>query len=308
MATALLYKTQTRWLFHSHVKLKLSVFYDEAIFDELFEVLEDVDSKYNSYTKNSFFDRINLHAGKFVPVDSHTIELLKKLTVLSDDLDGEFDITVMPLIRLWGFYKENNHLVPSKKDIEQARQQVDYRNICLEGSQVRIGEKQEIITGAFVKAFAVDRLVEKMKSIGISDAIINAGGSTIYAINNESHASWPIQVDEARKGGRPLFQLRIANECYSTSSSENTYLEIDGKRYSHIISPRTGYPSENMQVGIVSRNAMIGDAISTGLFNLDEESFAKKIKFLSEKYGIEGFLMDKNGKVTFSDNFERYII
>jgi FAD:protein FMN transferase len=310
MPSSLLYKTQTRWLFHSHIKLKLSIFYDDSIFDELFETLEEVNSKYNSYTKDSYFDLINQRAGRFVSTDGHTVALLKKLITISDDLDGEFDITVMPLIRLWGFYKENNHLIPSTEDIQAVIENVDYSNISIQenGNQVRVGVKQEIITGAFVKAFAVDRLVENMKSIGITDAIINAGGSTIYAINNESHPSWPIQVDEARKGGKPLFQLRISNECYSTSSSENTYLEIEGKRYSHIISPKTGYPSENKQVGIVSRDAVVGDAISTGLFNFDKDSFAKKMRSLSTKYEVEGFIVDKNGEIVFSDNFEKYIV
>ncbi len=308
MASSLLYKAQTRWLFHSHIKLKLSVFYDDAIFDELFGALEEVNLNYNSYTKGSHFDRINQNAGQFTPTDSHTVELLKQLDSLSDDLDGEFDITVMPLMRLWGFYKENNWLLPNGKDIELNKQYVDYKNITTKGQEVRVGERQEIITGAFVKSYAVDRLVEKMKSMGISDAIVNAGGSTIYAINNESHDSWPVQVDEAQKGGRPLFQLRISNECFSTSSSENTYIEIAGKRYSHIISPKTGYPSENSQVGIVSPEAMVGDVLSTGLFNFDKDSFSKKMKFLSTKYGVEGFLVDKNGEITFSDNFERYIL
>ncbi len=310
MSSSLLYKTQTRWLFHSHIKLKLSIFYDDSIFDEFFRTLEEVNSKYNSYAKDSYFDLINQQAGRFVSTDAHTVALLKKLVAISDDLDGEFDITVMPLIRLWGFYKENNHLIPSPEDIWTVKGSVDYKSINIDenGDQVRVGERQEIITGAFVKAFAVDRLVEKMKSIGISDAVINAGGSTIYAINNESHPSWPIQVDEAQRGGKPLFQLRISNECYSTSSSENTYLEIEGKRYSHIISPKTGYPSENIQVGIVSRDAIVGDVISTGLFNFDKDSFAKKMRFLSTKYKVEGFIVDKNGEIIFSDNFEKYIV
>jgi thiamine biosynthesis lipoprotein len=308
MTPPLLYKAQTRWLFHSHIKLKLSVFYDDAIFDDLFGALEEVNLNYNSYTKGSYFDSINQNAGRFTPADSETIVVLKKLSALSDDLDGEFDITVMPLIRLWGFYKENNHSIPSTNDIELAKKNVDYKLIAIENDRVRVGEKQEIITGAFVKSFAVDKLVEKMRGMGISDAIINAGGSTIYAINDESHPSWPIQVDGAQKAGKPLFQLRISNECYSTSSSENTYLQIDGRKYSHIISPKTGYPSENVQVGIVSRSAILGDVISTGLFNFDKDSFVKKIRFLSTKYGVEGFIVDKNGEIAFSENFERYII
>ena len=99
--TQLLYKTQTRSLFHTKIKLKFSVFYDDSMFDELYNIMEETDKLYNSYSKESFIDKINKNAGKYVDVDSETIYLIKRTIELSDCFDGEFDITVMPLIQLW---------------------------------------------------------------------------------------------------------------------------------------------------------------------------------------------------------------
>jgi Membrane-associated lipoprotein involved in thiamine biosynthesis len=308
MAPPLLYKAQTRRLFHAHIKLKLSAFWDESVFDELFALMETVNERYNSYAEGSFIDQINRQAGAFVETDATTVQLLNRLKDLSDDLAGEYDITVMPLIRLWGFYKTSAWRIPSDNEIRAALSQVGYRRIQIEGTKVAIEKGQEIITGSFVKAFAVDEVSKLMHATGITDAIINAGGSSICAINNDSHPYWQVEVNDTEWDGNTLFLLQLANQCYSTSSNENTFLEIAGKRYGHIISPKTGYPSENRQVGIISQDAFTGDVLSTGLFNCNKATFLRRMELLSDKYGVEGFLVDKDGDMVFSRNFEKYII
>lgn len=286
----ILYKVQTRFMFHAHIKIKLSAFYEDEIFDELFGLLDKVDRLYNSYQPDSYISRINAHAGSFVEVDDQTIEILEKVVELSDEFDGEYDITIMPLIRLWGFYKDRQRIVPSKEAIEAVKPLIDYRRIEIDGNRVRIGKGQEIITGSFIKAYAIDQLVSRMREIGIEDAIVNAGGSTIYGINNEAHPSWTVNVRDPQSE-ELLFDLNISNECYSTSSQSKTFVEIGGKQYGHILSPRTGMPSTNRMIGIVSDSCMVGDIISTGLYNETREGFEKKIIHLNRKYGVRGFML-----------------
>lgn len=292
----LLYKAQTRFLFHAHIKIKLSAFYEDSIFDELFALLEDIDKKYNSYQPDSYIDRINKNSGSFVEVDDETINILKQVIRISGFFDGMYDITVMPLIRLWGFYKDEQKQIPSIEEIKEVQKLIDYRKIEIKGNQVKIGERQEIITGSFIKAYAVDRLAGKMTEIGITDAIINAGGSTIRAINNESHPSWQILVRHPQSE-ELLFKLNIANETYSTSSQAKTFVSIDGKEYGHILNPISGFPSDNKQVGIISDSCMIGDIISTALFNESPEGFLRKTELLSKDFNIKGFMIDNNNKI-----------
>lgn len=308
MNDGLLYKSQVRWLFHAHIKIKIPVFCDESLFDELFAVLEDVDKHYNSYSEGSFFDLINKNAGQFVEVDDETISLLRQLIYFSDLFDGEYDITVMPLVRLWGFYKDEERRLPLKEEIKSIKKRVNYKKIEIDGSRVKIADGQEIITGSFMKSYAVDKLVQKMRKEGITDAIINAGGSTIKALNNAVHPYWVINVDNSQKKDNSLFKLQVANACFSTSAQTKTFVEIGGKQYGHIINPLTGYPSENKQIGILSTNCFVGDIISTGLYNQKLDGFTEKMKLLSSQFDVSGFLMDKNNNIRFSDGFEKYII
>lgn len=299
----LLYKAQTRFLFHAHIKIKLSAFYEDSIFDELFAILENVDKKYNSYQPGSYIDSINKNSGNFVDVDDETIKILEEVICISNFFNGTYDITIMPLIRLWGFYKDEQKQIPSDEEIKEAQKFVDFKKIEIKENQVKIEKGQEIITGSFIKAYAVDRLVDKLNDLGITDAIINAGGSTISAINNESHPSWQVMVRHP-KSEELLFKLNLANQSYSTSSQSKTLVNIDGKEYGHILNPITGFPSANKQVGIISDSCMTGDIISTALFNELSEGFLQKTELLSKDYNIKGFLIDSEDRITYTKDFK----
>jgi thiamine biosynthesis lipoprotein len=302
----LLYKAQTRFLFHAHIRIKIPAVYPDAIFDELYAALEEVDRKYNSYQPDSYIDRINRQSGHFVEVDDETVRILEQVITLSAFFDGTYDITIMPLIRLWGFYKDDVRRVPAPHEIDAIRHLIDYRNIEIRGNRVRIGQGQEIITGSFIKAYATDRLIAKMKEKDISNAIVNAGGSTIHAINHSSDAPW--QVDVAHPESElPLFTVNLDNRCYSTSSQTTSFVDINDKRYGHILNPKTGFPSTNRLLGIASENSMIGDIISTALFNETPEGFLKKTELLSHHYNIAGFLMDENSTITTTPDFGEII-
>lgn len=303
----LIYKAQVRKLFHAHIKIKIPVFCNEGLFDELFAILEDVDRNYNSYSEGSFFDKINKHAGDFVEVDAETLHILDQVLFFSGLFDGEYDITVMPLIRLWGFYKDEKRILPSRLQIDKTRSLVDFKKIEIKGSQVRIAKEQEIITGSFMKAYAVDKLVDRIKKIGVSDAIINAGGSTIRAVNNKVHPTWTIDVKNAH-GESDLFKIRLSDSCFSTSAQDKIFVEMDGQKYGHILSPITGFPSTNRQVGIISENCFVGDVISTGLFNQSPQGFIEKMNILKERYNISGFLVDGSGNLTCTEDFQKNII
>ena len=133
----MMYKVQVRFLFHSDIKIKIPEIYDDSIFDDLFGILEDVNRKYNSYSENSYIDKINKNSGHFVKVDLQTIEILRKIIHLSKIIGGEYDITIMPLIRLWGFYKQNP-ILPSLDKIKKVKRLVNYKKIIIDKKRKRV--------------------------------------------------------------------------------------------------------------------------------------------------------------------------
>ena len=322
------YKVQTRFLFHTNIKIKIPDSFESKVFDELFEILEDVNKNYNSYSKNSYIDKINKNNGKFVQVNEETVNLLEKVVHFSEIMNGEYDITIMPLIKLWGFYKENSDKIPENLEIKKIKKLVDYKKIIIDKKnlKVKIDKNQEIITGSFIKAYAIDKAIQKMKELKIDDAIINAGGSSIAAING-----WGIIVEnpepekkllknddgkilkitkekyEGNDEYNDLFEIEIKDLTYSTSNQVNTFLEIDGEKYGHIISPKTGFPAKNKQIGIITENAFFGDMISTGLYNQTPKNFHEIIKKLSKEIKIEGYLIDENGEIHYTDGFLEYV-
>ena len=320
----MMYKVQVRFLFHSDIKIKIPEIYDDSIFDDLFGILEDVNRKYNSYSENSYIDKINKNSGHFVKVDLQTIEILRKIIYLSKIIGGEYDITIMPLIRLWGFYKQNP-VLPCFEEIKKAKKLVDYKKIIVDSkrSRIKIGKNQEIITGSFIKAYAIEKMVNRMREMGIEDAAVNAGGSSIIAIdewgiiaeNPEDEKEvlrnvngMPTRITKYKHSGdkdNDLFEIKIKNMSYSTSNQKNTYLMINNEKYGHIISPKTGFPSQNKQVGVITKSAFFGDVISTGLYNQTPEGFYKIMERLSCEMEISGFLIDKFGKIHYF-NMEKY--
>ena len=320
-----MYKVQVRFLFHSDIKIKIPEIYDDSIFDKLFGILENVDEKYNSYSENSYIDKINKNSGHFVKVNDETIKILSKIIHLSKIIGGEYDITIMPLIRLWGFYKQNP-ILPSLDKIKKVKRLVDYKKIIIDKkrNRVKIEKNQEIITGSFIKAYAIEKIVEEMKKIGIKDAIVNAGGSSIIAIDEwgiiaenpeeereilRNEKGMPIKITQNQYAGNDeyndLFEIKIKNKSFSTSNQKNTYILINNEKYGHIISPKTGFPSQNKQVGIITENAFFDDIISTGLYNQTPCKFYEIMGKLSKEMEISGFLIDKEGEI-FYFNMEKY--
>ena len=293
----MMYKVQVRFLFHSDIKIKIPEIYDDSVFDDLFGILEDVNKRYNSYSENSYIDKVNKNSGHFVKVDIETVEILRKIIHMSKIIGGEYDITIMPLIRLWGFYKQNP-VLPCFEKIKKVKRLVDYKKIIIDKKRNRV-------------------------KIGIKDAIVNAGGSSIIAIdewgiiaeNPEDEKEvlrnvngMPTRITKYKysgNGDNDLFEIKIKNMSYSTSNQKNTYLIIDNEKYGHIISPKTGFPSQNKQVGVITENAFFGDIISTGLYNQTPEGFYEIMEKLSCEMEISGFLIDKSGKIHYF-NMEKY--
>lgn len=281
-------------LFHCQIKIKIPKSFSSELLESCFELLSDIDRKYNSYQGGSYFDSINKNAGHFVEVDGETVWMIEHLKAVSKAVKGNYDISIMPLLRLWGFYDEDTPQIPMRRQLEEVLKSVDYSLIEVKGCSVKIAEGQELITGSFIKAYAVDRLVNYLRERAVDDAIINAGGSTIYGINSADNPEWTINIPHPLKENDFLRIEPLSNACFSLSGQVHNYLFINERRYSHILSAASGMPSRNLQVGLFTDSAFWGDAFSTALMASPVEEILAFAASLKALHPFRGYLIDES--------------
>ena len=290
------YLTQTEYLFHCNFKVKVPLQYGEILLHDCFDLLRTVDRTYNSYQQYSFFDLVNRNAGHWVDIDGDCHGMLETLLKVSAHTNGAYDISCMPLLRLWGFYRSQNQRTPTYSEIKDVLSKVGYRSIELEKERVRIPVGYELVTGSFIKSFAVDKLVQFLKSKGITDAVINAGGSTIFGLNDSSHKSWKVNIpDPMDKSITSSNQIVISNKCFSFSARTNNHIVIQGKEYGHIFNSAIGYPVPTLQVGVWSNTAFLGDVLSTAIFCTEQDKLPITLKRLKHNFQFDCYRIEENG-------------
>ncbi|WP_326984416.1 FAD:protein FMN transferase [Chryseobacterium sp. MYb264] len=290
------YLSKTERLFYCDCKIKIPTKYDAEIIDQCFEAMSEIDLKYNSYQQDSYIDQINKNNGNWVKVDQQLIDLIQIIKKISSITSGAYDITSMPLIRLWGFYNKENDSIPIFEDIEKMKQNIDYNEIQISGDLIKINKGQEIITGSFIKAFAVDKAIEILKENGVEDALINAGGSTIKVLNNAEHPTWKIKIPDAETSVyNEESEVLISNECFSLSGRNENCITIGNQKFGHILNAKTGYPSQTLQVGVICEQAFLSDVLSTALFAVEPNEFPNVVQELQENFEFEFYRIENNG-------------
>ncbi len=253
---------------------------------QAFEEIERIENLLSIYKNNSEISKINMKSGfSAVKVSADTINILDKSIEISEITDGAFDITIGPLMDIWGF-RDGNKRKPSDKDIIEKKKLIGYKNINIDHSQssVRLSfHGMQLDLGAIAVGFAVDKAIEKLKSIGIKDALINAGGE-IYALGTPNgKRSWRVGIQHPRRNNELIGVLELKDKAISTSGDYENYFEVNDKRYHHILSPYTGKPVEGvMSVTVVSDKTVIADALSTAIFPMGAQKGMELIESFND--------------------------
>lgn len=232
---------------------------------------------------------INSANGESVKVDEETDELLSRSLELSESVDGAFDVSVYPLVKLWGF-DTKEYKVPGETEIEQVLNLVGYESITLKDSSVTLKENMSIDLGAVAKGYIAGRLYDIMAKSKIQRGLINLGGMVIVydSLNDDS---FHIGIEYPDTG--EVFAVFETNTAFTvTSGAYQRYFEEKGERYHHIIDPDSGKPSDSdiSSVTIVTEDAVVGDALSTAFYVMGVEKTIDYVKSItdgnSEKYGV----------------------
>lgn len=259
------------------------------------ERIENLISEWRPYTQIS---EVNRNAGiKPVQVDREVFELTKRAIQYARNSQGAFDISIVALDKIWKFDGSMTRM-PSEEAIKNSVTKVGYGHILLDSVASTIFLElpgMKIGFGSIGKGYAADRGRDIMKARGIPAGIVNASGDLSSWGSQPNGEPWKIGVNNPFKPHQMVAVLRLNEMAVATSGSYEKYAEIDGKRYSHIINPVTGYPATGLtSVTIYGPSAEIANALSTSIMVLGEKEGKKLIRNFPNYRFI--FITDK-GKV-----------
>lgn len=231
-----------------------------------------LDQLLSNYKPSSEWSEVNREAAKSaVPVSPELFRLLKACLAYSQASEGTFDITVGPLMRVWGFYKGSGKL-PHRAEIRTVLDRIGYQNIILDpAAQTVRFEKPgvEMDPGGIGKGYAVDLMADTLRRQGVKSGFISASGSSLYGIGTPPKESrgWRVKIRDPRSETKTIEDVFLKDESLSTSGSQEKFFEAEGKVYSHIMDPRTGYPSQGrLQVSVVASKALDSEAWTKPIF------------------------------------------
>jgi len=209
-----------------------------------------LDQLLSNYIPDSELSDVNHRAADGpVHVSPELFQLLQACVEYSRESEGTFDITVGPLMKVWGFYKGTGHL-PHRAEVRGAMNLVGYKNLILDptAQTVRFAKKGvEIDPGGIGKGYAVDRIAKILKDNGIDRGLVSGGGSSFYVNETATNEKgWRVEIKNPKDTSKAVEALYLKDESMSTSGSYEKFFYAEGRIYSHIMDPRTGFPSHGM--------------------------------------------------------------
>jgi thiamine biosynthesis lipoprotein len=260
--------------------------------------IERIEKLISSWNPNSQTSKINNKAGiDAVRVDYELFQLINRSMKISALTEGAFDISFASMDKIWCFGGEE-HEFPAKNEIEEASSKINWKNIICdkENATVFLKEKgMRIGFGGIGKGYAANRAIRKMKELNIEGALVNASGDIMSWGKSLNTADWNVIIADPKNKEKGLGNIRIENSAIVTSGNYERFFTSEGKRYSHIIDPRTGIPTTGIKsVTVVTIDAEIADALATSVFVLGVD---KGLKLINSLKNTECLIIDDSDQI-----------
>lgn len=251
----------------------------ERNIDKAIAEITRIENLISEWRPETQISQVNQNAGiKPIKVDKEVFDLTKKGLYFSKLTDGAFDISIVAMDKIWKFDDSMNEL-PSEQAIKESVRNVGYQNIILDSTNSTIFLKNpgmKIGFGSIGKGYAADKTRDLMKSMGVKAGIIDASGDISTWGNQPDGKPWAIGINNPFNDHKMAAILYFKENAVTTSGSYEKYAEIHGKRYSHIMNPKTGYPSTGLtSVTITGPNATMANGFSTSVMVLGEKDGLK---------------------------------
>ena len=233
---------------------------------------EDINAaKREVYRIEELFDRDNLDKN-----NPEVLNLIDESYKISEFTKGCFDTTIAPLVELWGF-PDKKYTVPHESEIKNTLKKVGYN---------KNSPDAEYDFGAVAKGYAGDRVRDVLVQRGVKSAIVSLGGNIVAVGTRPDGKPWSVGIKNPFGQGY-IGHVKAKDTCVVTSGDYERYFEHHGKRYCHIIDPKTGYPAESglKSVTLISENGVLADALSTAFYVMGEEQTKKFYEDTDGKMG-----------------------
>ena len=283
----------------------------EFVIDKAFNRVKQIEDKMSVNKSGTELDAIAEGSGKkYVKVSDDTFYVLEKGKYYSQQSGGSFDITVGPLVKLWGIGTDHARL-PEYKEIQAKRALVNYKDLLLDKKNKKVmlaRTGMSLDLGGIAKGYAADEAARVLKENGVKHAIINLGGNVLALNSNPQGKPWKIGVqDPFQSRGNVVASLEVTNKTVVTSGIYERYFKKDGKIYHHILNPFTGYPMDNnlASVTLITNTSINADAMTKNAFYL---GINKGLDYINSISGLQGIFITKDKKVYITkglkDNFK----
>lgn len=277
---------------------------NEYIDSAIFEITR-IEKLISSWDLNSETSLINKHSGiKPIKVDKELFDLIERSIAISTLTNGAFDISYASMDRIWN-YDGSMRKMPSDEEISISIKKVGYQNISIDKEAQTVFLKlkgMKIGFGAIGKGYAADKAKALLIEKGVKAGIINASGDLNAWGKQADGSDWMVAITNPLNKNKVFSWLPINDSAIVTSGNYEKFISFDGIRYSHIIDPRTGYPSTGIiSTSIMTSNAELADAISTSVFVMGVET---GLDFINQLKGVDCIIIDEENKIHISNNIK----
>lgn len=266
------------------------------VMEEVKDILLSFHKRMSIYESTSEISSLNHMAGSSsLSISSEIYDLIRRSIAYSKLTNGAFDITALPLKKIW----QTAEQIPTEAQIHHAKKLVNYRNIVFSDNKIMLKYSgMGVDLGGIAKGFAVDKVVEFLKSRGTTSGVINFGGS-VFVLGEERSVG--IQTPFGKKGTY-IGTIRVKNKAVVTSGAYENYRVINGTAYQHILDPHTGYPVNNelLAVTLIGAKAEELDALATGVCVMG----IQKGYDLLKKRQIDAIFIKKDGSVLLTEGIK----
>ena len=285
-----------RHQFHMGTTIELILADDEYHYETVarsFEALSEVDHLLSVYQSTSELSQVNRCTGQWHEVSPHFSQVASAARRIGEMTGGAFDVTILPLMRHWGFYDEDQ----SRQTLRRILEQVDFHQLQVNGRKARIAASgYGVDFGGIAKGYGVDRAVQVLQKNGIRKGLVTAGGDVFAFGRPAPHRVWRIGIRSPYRQNALFAVVELEDEAVATAGGYENYRIRQGRRIAHILNPQLGVSSDNvLSATIIAPDTMTADALATATYVMGIQNAQR---LLDDMPHVEGIWIDRLGQLT----------